>query len=201
LLAARAAESAGDLPSAATLVTAHFGIYLERPARGLPDDLWRLAYPLAYWTEISGAAQRHQVDPLLMLALARQESHFDRVARSPAGAIGLFQIMPATARRFGALAGPVSEDDTPLTQAAASAEIAAKLLSELLTMFDGALAPAVAAYNAGEDRVQVWWNAARGLPEEAFMDSIPYRETRGYVRQVLANYAVYQRLGDGSLLR
>ena len=65
LLAARAAESAGDLPSAAALVTAHFGFYLERPARGIPDDLWRLAYPLAYWTEISAAAQRHQVDPLL----------------------------------------------------------------------------------------------------------------------------------------
>lgn len=197
LLAARAAASAGDLPSAAALITAHFGVYLERPTRGTPEDLWRLAYPLAYWPEISSAAERHQVDPLLMLALARQESHFDRTARSPAGAIGLFQIMPATARRFGALAGAASppwEDDTPLTRAADSAEIAAQLLKELLTMFDGAVAPAVAAYNAGEDRVQVWWNATRGHPEEAFMDSIPYRETRGYVRQVLANYAVYQRL-------
>ena len=56
------------------------------------------------------------------------------------------------------------------------------------------LAPTLASYNADIDRVVVWWNAARGLPEELFVDSIPYRETRSYVRQVLANYAMYQRV-------
>ena len=74
-------------------MTSFFGDYLERPVRDLPEDFWRLAYPPAYWGEVSAAAARHHVDPLLMLALARQESHFDRTIKSPVGAIGLFQIM------------------------------------------------------------------------------------------------------------
>ena len=54
---------------------------------------------------------------------------------------------------------------------------------------------AIASYNADRERVQVWWDNAKGLPEELFVDSIPYLQTRAYVRQVLANYGMYQRFG------
>ena len=74
-----------------------------------------------------------------------------------------------------------------------SAELAAKLLASLQARFQGMLAPTIASYNADKDRVQVWWDAAKGLPEELFIDSIPYQQTRAYVRQVLTNYAMYQR--------
>jgi len=74
-----------------------------------------------------------------------------------------------------------------------SDELAAKLLTGLLGVYKGALAPTVASYNADKERVQIWWNAAKGLPEELFIDSIPYQQTRAYVRQVLTNYAMYQR--------
>ena len=76
-------------------MSSFFGDYLERPSTGLPEDFWRLAYPRAYWTEVTTAAARHHVDPLLMIALSRQESHFERTIKSPVGAIGLFQIMDA----------------------------------------------------------------------------------------------------------
>lgn len=194
LLAARASAAAGEPSAASTLMSAYFGAYLDRPATGVPDDLWTLAYPRAYFSDISASATRHRVDPLLMVALARQESHFDRTARSPVGAIGLFQIMPATAAELDpAFAVDRAEDE--LVRSDVAAELAATLLEQNLARFQGALAPAIASYNADKGRVQVWWNAARGGPEELFVDSIPYRETRRYVRQVLANYAMYQRYG------
>jgi len=192
LLAARASEAAGDHTSAATLMSSHFGPYLQRPANNLPDDFWPLAYPRAYWPEVSAAAARHDVDPLLMLGLARQESHFDRAARSPVGAVGLFQVMPYTAAELDpAFSNPAAMDT--LIEADVSAELAAKLIASLQTRYQGALAPTIASYNADKERVQVWWDAAKGLPEELFIDSIPYQQTRAYVRQVLANHAMYQR--------
>ena len=75
--------------------------------------------------------------------------------------------------------------------------IAAKLISNLTMIFRGAMPPIIASYNAGEDRVSVWWHAARGLGEDVFIDSIPYMETRRFVREVLANYSAYRRLYAG----
>jgi soluble lytic murein transglycosylase len=195
LLAARAAEAADDPSASATIMSAYFGEYLERPALGLPDDFGRLAYPLAYWTDVSAAAARHHVDPLLMVALARQESHFDRTVKSPVGAIGLFQIMPYTAVQLDP-AFQIERAGEQLVKPEVAAELAARLLEQNLTRFHGALAPAIASYNADIERVQTWWDAAKGLQEELFVDSIPYLQTRAYVRQVLANYAMYQRF-DG----
>jgi peptidoglycan lytic transglycosylase len=193
LMAARAAEADGDPSVTSTLMTAYFGQYLERPATGLPEDFWQLAYPRAYWNDVSPAAARHHVDPLLMTALARQESHFDRTVKSPVGAIGLFQVMPYTAVQLDP-SFPADKADELLIKPHIAAELAANLLEKNLAQFQGALLPTIASYNADKDRVDVWWNAAKGLPEDLFVDSIPYRETRGYVRQVLANYAMYQRV-------
>ena len=192
LLAARASEAAGDYSSSARLMSSYFGPYLQQPATNLPDDFWALAYPRAYVTEVSAAAARHDVDPLLMIGLARQESHFNRMARSPVGAVGLFQVMPYTAAELDpTFSSPAAMDR--LTQPDVSAELAAKLLANLQVRFQGALAPTIASYNADKERVQVWWDAAKGLPEELFIDSIPYQQTRAYVRQVLMNYAMYRR--------
>ena len=141
---------------------------------------------------MSAAAASHNVDPLLMLGLARQESHFDRTARSPVGAVGLFQVMPYTATELDpSFSTPGAMER--LVQADVSAALAARLIAGLLEQYQGALAPTIASYNADKARVQVWWNAAKGLPEELFIDSIPYQQTRAYVRQVLANYAMYRR--------
>jgi soluble lytic murein transglycosylase len=192
LLAARASEAAGDYSSSSTLMSSYFGLFLQQPSTNLPADFWVLAYPRAYWTDVSTAAGRHGVDPLLMIGLARQESHFNRMARSPVGAVGLFQVMPYTAAELDPeFLNPAAMDR--LVQPEVSAELAAKLLASLQSRFQGALAPTIASYNADKERVQVWWDAAKGLPDELFIDSIPYQQTRAYVRQVLTNYAMYQR--------
>jgi soluble lytic murein transglycosylase len=194
LMAARASEAADEPSATATLMSSYFGDYLERPSAGLPEDFWRLAYPRAYWTDVVTAAERHHVDPLLMIALARQESHFERTIKSPVGAIGLFQIMPYTAVELDP-SFPLERAEEQLTKPDVAAELAARLLEQTLSRFGGALAPAIASYNADKERVQVWWDNAKGLPEELFVDSIPYLQTRTYVRQVLANYGMYLRFG------
>ena len=200
LLAARASEAAGDFSTSSTMTTSYFGPFLQQPASNLPEDFWALAYPRAYWPDVSAAAARHNVDPLLMLGLARQESHFDPSARSPVGAIGLFQVMPYTAAELDpAFSNPAAIER--LTQPAVSAELAARLLAALQALYQGALAPTIASYNADKERVQVWWNAAKGLPEELFIDSIPYQQTRAYVRQVLTNYRMYQQSARSTSLQ
>ena len=203
LLAARASAAAGDYASAAPIVVNHFGAFMLRPARDLPDDFWQLVYPRPFWEDISTAASSAGIDPTLLLSLMRQESRFDPEARSPVGAIGLFQIMPYTAEALADTAGVGvvvdggGVDEVVLAQPAVNSAIAARLTGNLLEMFDDATAPVIASYNAGEERVAIWWSAARQLSEDFFVDTIPYSETRRFVREVLANYEAYRRVyGD-----
>lgn len=199
LLAARASSQAGDHASAARVLFNHFTAYFNRPARGLPDDFLRMAYPRPFWDTVVDAARAHDADPVLLVSLMRSESRFDPAARSAVGAVGLLQIMPYTAEalaeRAGVgeiLAGPL--DDATLAEPRVNIAIAARLNADLLELFDGARLPVIPSYNAGEDRAGEWWAAARGLRDDFFVDSIPYTETRNFTRGVLANYAAYERI-------
>ncbi len=210
LLTIRAWAAAGNYTRVTRLLVNHFGRFLHEPASGLPSDFWELVYPRPFWPDVTAAGRRHRVDPMLLASLMRQESRFDPRARSPVGAIGLFQIMTYTAEALAESAGVAdvvigggrrSEagrvDEATLAQPAVNAMLGARLTGNLLAMFDGAVAPVAASYNAGEERVAVWWSAAEGWPEDHFVDTIPYTETRRFVREVLTNYWAYQRLyGD-----
>ena len=204
LLAARASAAAGDHAAVARVVAGHFAAFLNRPARGLPGDFWRLVYPRPYWDTVVKSAGAHGVDPTLLVSLMRQESRFDARARSAVGAVGLLQIMPYTAEALAARAGvgriltPGGLDESALTDPAVNTALAARLNGDLLELFDGVRAPVIASYNAGEERVAVWWAAARDLRQDFFVDGIPYSETRRFVREVLANYAAYQRVYGGN---
>ena len=199
LLAARASALAGEHHQAVRLVDRHFRSFLDRPADGLPDDLEALAFPRAYWDEIQPAASREDVDPLLLQSIMRQESRYQAPVRSAAGAVGLFQLMSYTAEALAPSLGMEPPDEQALKQPSVSAAFGARLVGNLMRMFDGATAPTAASYNAGEDLAAVWWREADGLPEEMFVDSVPYSETRNYIRLVLANYYTYQRLyGSGN---
>lgn len=218
LIAVRASADAGDYRRVMTLLVNHFGTYLQQDADGLPDDFWRLAYPRPYWDVIGTAAAAHDVDPLLLFALMRRESRFDPQARSAVGAIGLLQVMPYTAAQLknraaaaaerAAAASPapspdqtstrLAPDEAALAAPATNAAIAAALVARLVREFDGALAPIVASYNAGEARTGAWWRAAPGLSDDLFVDSMPYSETRSFVREVLTNYDAYKRIYAGA---
>ena len=204
LLATRASAAAGDYAAVARLLVTHFAGFLERPAEGLPGDFYALVYPRPFVDTVTSAAAGRAIDLAFMFSLMRQESRFDPAARSLVGALGLFQIMPYTATRLGPRSGLDDlsdadfENEAVLLQPSVNAAIAATLAGDLFALFGGALAPVIASYNAGEERVAVWWESARGLPEDLFVDTIPYSETRRFVREVLANVAGYQRVYGGT---
>lgn len=118
------------------------------------------------------AARRHEVNPALVAALVRAESAFDAGAVSHKGAQGLMQLMPATAQRFGLARGEAFVPERNL-------EAGTRYLAWLLARFEGDVARALAAYNAGEGTVDRY----HGVP--------PYRETRNYIRRI------YNTLGMG----
>ena len=203
LLSARASAAAGDYATVSRILVNHFGAFMQRLTTNLPEDFWKMVYPRPFWEAVTTSARRHDADPTLLVSLMRQESRFDPDARSSVGAIGLLQIMPYTAVALAESAG-VPEivngkviDEAALTDPAINTAIAARLNGNLLEMFDGKMPPVIASYNAGEARVSIWWRAARDLPTDFFIDTIPYSETRRFVRAVLTNYAAYQRIyGD-----
>ena len=199
LLAARASAVAGDHASVTRILVNHFGAFLQRPARGLPDDFWKLVYPRPFWDTVVDSAQTHRADPVLLLSLMRRESRFDPTARSAVGAIGLLQVMPYTAEALAERAGvnfilSRGIDEATLADPAVNIAIAARLNADLLEMFDGNHLPVIASYNAGEDHVAEWWAGTHHLRDDFFIDSIPYSETRRFAREVIANYAAYERV-------
>jgi soluble lytic murein transglycosylase len=146
-------------------------------------------FPLPFKDEVLAAARKAGVDPALVFGLVKQESRFVTDARSSAGAEGLMQLMPATARL---VARSVGMDFKPqmITDRAVNLQLGATFLKRVLDTFDGSMAMATAAYNAGPQRPRRW-REGRSLDAVAWVESIPINETRDYVKKVLANSIDY----------
>jgi len=149
-----------------------------------------LFYPLHRFELIE--QQKAKVDPLLAASLIRQESGFNERARSPAGAMGLMQLMPATARRMERVSRAELFD--PRT----NIRLGTRYFSSLLERFDGDAELALAAYNAGPERVDLWKKRYPVSNRALFVDLIPFRETRDYVSLIARNYFWYQALYGAS---
>ena len=157
------------------------------------DDV-ELRFPLAFADAITAAAQSNELDSHLLFALARQESAFDASATSPAGARGLMQVMPATAKSTARKYKIPYRKGAELYNPATNIAIASRYYRELLKRFDGSRILASAAYNAGPTRVTEWLNKSDGtLPLDIWIEVIPYRETRAYVRNILMYSIIYSR--------
>ena len=154
----------------------------------------RTLYPLAYWETVRDAAHARQVDPLLVLALMRQESLFDPEARSPADAFGLLQLLPSTARRVAAEQGAAAGDPSRLTDPRHNVALGVAYLGQLLDLYRGDPFRALAAYNGGEDAVEKWRQRWPAADADEFVESISYRETRDYVKKVIGNYVEYRAI-------
>jgi soluble lytic murein transglycosylase len=155
---------------------------------------WRMAYPKAFWNEVQRAAEAHDVDPLLILSIMRTESHFRPAVRSVAGARGLMQLMPATAKRIGQVADGGRVHAARYTDPASNIWLGAWYLRRLLDRYDGQIALAAGAYNAGPGAMDRWVRLGTNMELDAFIESVSYRETRMYMRRVLETYQVYRRL-------
>ena len=159
-------------------------------------QLLRFTYPEAYEDRVRRQAAGRGLAPHLLWAVMREESTYRPAIMSPAGAVGLMQIMPATAERIGPTAS-VPDAATRLEDPGSNIALGAYYLGWLMARYEGRVALALAAYNAGEDAVDRWRGEmpAEILSEEdAFIEEISYRETRNYVKKVLRSYNIYLRL-------
>lgn len=154
-----------------------------------------LSYPLAYWPTVSTTAQQLGIDPYLLLAIARQESTFRASVISHAGATGVLQLMPDTARWLAQKDSRIStEHITNLNSPVNSILLGAVYLNRMLSRSDNNVIYALAAYNAGPGNCDKWRSRFVGYNPEAFVEAIPFSETNDYVKKVLANYAAYHSL-------
>ncbi len=173
--------------------------YLAAGGESLPAEVLRVLFPLDYWPLLEAGAAKHGLDKYVVAALAAQESTFDAAIRSSAGAIGLMQIMPATGRGFARRMGIRPFSTARLTEPAVNAAIGTQYLADLVAQFGGT-AYALAAYNAGEHRVVRWKGERPGLPEDEWVDDIPFPETQNYVKRILGTAEDYRRLYGGGVL-
>ncbi len=191
-------EAAGEAQGALNLITPDqadsfarllflIDDYQSMVRLGIRNNIPRYRYPPAYLSLINKHASRHRIDPLIVISVMREESHFQPTAVSRAGALGLMQLMPATARRYGKV-----ERNEDLFQVEKNIAIGTEHLARLIGRFPS-LPHALAAYNAGEGHVQRWMTGSY-LDLDEFVEDIPFAETRNYVLKVLRSYQINKHL-------
>ena len=169
-------------------------------ARGLP--VGALSHPTG---AIPANASISGPGKALAYAIARQESEFNTVARSSAGALGLLQLMPGTAKEMARKAGLSYSQGRLTSDPGYNATLGARYLDEQLARFSGSYILTFAGYNAGPRRAQQWverYGDPRGKPVDQVVDwieRIPFTETRGYVQRVMENYQVYKMRLSGRM--
>lgn len=155
-------------------------------------DLVEQRFPMVEATTFQYFAKERQLDASLLFALARQESAFHQQARSPVGARGLMQLMPATAKYTAKKIGYQYQGVESLYEADVNVRLGSAYIAQLLEDYQGNRILASAAYNAGPHRVKQWQARSPGLEVDTWVEVIPFRETRGYVQSVLAYNVIYQ---------
>lgn len=170
-----------------------YEVGMRGPRRGI--EALRLEFPRAYWPKVKRISEETGVDPYLVLAIAKQESTFRPRIRSHAGATGVMQLMPATARWLAQVDSYIDRSDADnLTNPESSIRMGARYLRRMLDRSDGNIVFALASYNAGPGNCDRWRARFPNHTLEEFVEAIPFRETRHYVKRVLANYAAYHSL-------
>ncbi len=158
------------------------------------ERLLRIVYPFPYRDMVRAEADERGLDPFLVAGLIRRESGFAADAMSPAGAMGLMQIMPHTGQVLARSAGIRHFDTAMLDMPEINLHLGMAFLADLIRRYDDKVPAVLAAYNAGPSRLRNW----RKLPEysdmELFTERIPFRETRDYVRYVQENARIYAML-------
>ena len=153
------------------------------------DDL-DIRFPMPHLEKFRQEAKVNNMAPTWPLAISRQESAFMAQARSSAGAMGLMQLMPGTARQQAKALKIKYRRRSQLFSADFNIKLGTGYLAKMLNKFDHNIAVAAAAYNAGPHRVKRW--VTKVLPQDQWIESIPYKETRQYVKNILAYTVIYQ---------
>jgi soluble lytic murein transglycosylase len=163
--------------------------------RGAWDDrLLRIVYQFPYRELVVRESRRNGLDPFLVAGLIRQESFFNPVAVSPAGAVGLMQVMPETGRGLARRVGIGGYDPRMLREPELNVRLGTLFLADQMRRWGGRPTDAFAAYNAGPGRIARWRSLPEYRDDDVFVERIPIAETRDYVKRVRLNAHIYRRL-------
>lgn len=187
-------QSLGDFSKAYRMAGRVFKSKLRKDLDSDTEPYFRMSYPMAFRKALLRVSKEYQIPPMLVLGVIRQESAFMTKARSWASAQGLMQIIPTTGSKIAEAMKMEDYNYGILRVPEVNIRFGAWYLKELLRKFHGHPILAVASYNAGPQAVSRWVKLRAGVATDEFVEEIPYRETRHYVKTVLSNFAIYTEI-------
>jgi soluble lytic murein transglycosylase len=164
--------------------------------KSIPLPYWRILFPEPWWGTIQAESAKNNLDPYLVAALIRQESEFNPSAISPANAYGLMQLLPAVGKSLAREEAIKHFETFQLLDPATNIRLGTRYLRQTLNKFGGVKEYALAAYNAGDERVTDWRSGEHGQDIDEFVESIPFTETRIYVENILRDIATYKAIDE-----
>jgi soluble lytic murein transglycosylase len=160
----------------------------------LPRSYWEALFPRAYWLDLRKFSELNGLDPFLVASLIRQESEFNALALSHANAVGLMQLLPKTGKIVAKQVKLKGYSAPQLYTPAVNLQLGTRFFKEMVDKYNGQYEYALAAYNAGDYRVEDWLGEGHYRDAQEFVESIPFTETREYVQAILRNANVYRQL-------
>lgn len=161
----------------------------------IPQQAWELLYPLPYFEEFKKISIENKISLVLLLSIARQESLFDRKAVSKANAAGIIQLIPSTAAIAAKKANLPFSSKEQLFDVEYNLKLGSTYFLSIYESFNNNLVSALGGYNAGPLNMKNWRNRPNNpSDEELFIESIPFKETRSYIKRILNNIFEYERI-------
>ncbi|HEY1262256.1 MAG TPA: transglycosylase SLT domain-containing protein [Terriglobales bacterium] len=159
----------------------------------LPRTYWEGLFPRPYWSDLKKYSSKNSLDPYLVASLIRQESEFNPNAVSRANAVGLMQLLPKVGKQVARQEKLRPFSPGQLFTPDVNLRLGTRYFRSMVDKF-GTFEYALAAYNAGSDRVETWMGYGKYRDPQEFVESIPFTETREYVQAILRNESVYRQL-------
>jgi soluble lytic murein transglycosylase len=160
----------------------------------IPRPVWESLFPRPFWEELKRDSAANRLDPHLVASLIRQESEFNPSAISPANAMGLMQLLPTVGKGMAKEMKIKHFSSDQLLVADTNLRLGTRYFKQIVDHYDGQVEYALAAYNAGIDRVNDWRKNGNFADVEEFVESIPFTETREYVQAIMRNAVIYKLL-------
>jgi len=168
------------------------------PIKSIPLVYWHILFPKAWWEDIKAESEKNNLDPYLVASLIRQESEFNPSVVSYANAYGLMQLLPSTGKAMAKEEGIKNFQTFQLLDPEMNIRLGCRYLREMLDKLGGVQEYALAAYNAGDERVVDWQAAGPYSGIDEFIESIPFTQTREYVEAILRNEETYRAIDEVS---
>jgi soluble lytic murein transglycosylase len=195
---ARIQQDAGRYDRAIETMKRAVPNYWAQEMGQLPRGYWEALFPRPYWSDLRRHASTNGLDAYLVASLIRQESEFNPGAISHANAWGLMQVLPGTGKKVAKELKIRRFNSDQLLSPTVNLQIGTRYFRNMVDEFGGQVQYALAAYNAGSNRVDDWRAQGKYRDVEEFVESIPFTETREYVQAIMRNAAIYKQLYGSS---